>query len=278
MKLTNPHTIKTLLTKFRLKPNKSLGQHFLVSETILDQLVTSAKIKPSDTVIEVGAGIGTITFKLAKLAQKVIAYEIDSRLLPILQHNLHRQGIKNVTLHNQDILQDLRRRAIIPNELELPQATQPKVIGAIPYQITSPLLHELIYNRNLIRSTTLIIQSEVAQKIAASPPNGSYLSNFIQLFMEVTVLNKRIPPQAFWPQPEVFSATIKLETIFRQPNGNLAVAPKAWSRFLHKAFSQPRKMLNKVFSKDLLKKAQINPTTRPQEITLTQWLTLFALL
>lgn len=277
MQLTDPKTVKQLLNEFRAEPTKALGQNFLVSEKVLQELVDAAGLTENDVVVEPGAGIGTVTIELAKRARYVLAYELDRRLIPILKRNLNpsglaaHQGAENVEVCNEDVLEAFRKGNPNPSGLKFDRRV--KIVGSIPYSITSPLIHEIVYYYEQIESATLIIQKEVAEKIVATPPQASYLSNFVQLFAEIKLVEKSIPPSAFLPEPEVHSAILKL----RSKVEDLGIRPKEWSEFLHRGFSQPRKMLRKVFDEKLVTETGINLTARPQQLSLPQWQALFLL-
>ena len=204
-----------------------------------------------------------VTKRLAERAGKVIAVEIDSNLIPTLKGNL--DDYPNVTIIEEDAL-----------KTKLPQTDQTiKVVGSIPYQITSPLLHRLLLTENpTITAITLIIQLDVARKITAQPPKAAYLSNLVSLWGEAKIIRK-IPPNAFRPQPKVQSAIINI-----QKHQNTPITGKQlgeFSKFLHRGFKHPRKMLNKVFPRETLEEVGISPQARPQELTLNQWQTLHQL-
>ncbi|MCG2685906.1 rRNA adenine N(6)-methyltransferase family protein, partial [Candidatus Parcubacteria bacterium] len=144
-----------------------------------------------------------------------------------------------------------------------------KVVGSIPYQITSPLVHKLLMSTPQPQVICLVIQKEVAQKIVAAPPRASYLSNFVGAFAKAKVV-RWIKPGAFRPQPKVDSAIIKITPRVRTDG----LPPQKFSRFLHRGFAHPRKMLNKAFPEKVLQEAGINPQARAQELELQQWLNL----
>lgn len=273
--LTSPKQIKKHLQEFGgIQPDRSLGQNFLVSDKILQQLIDAAKLSKDDTVIEPGAGLGTVTIELARRAGRVIAYELDPKLTPILNHNLqitlNPKGSKKVEIRQKDVLQAFSGKTLNPKGSELASV---KIVGSIPYQITSPLIHEIIYHHTHMDLSVLILQKEVAEKITASSPQGSYLSSFVQQFAKVKLLNGRIAPSSFWPRPNVDSALIRLKI----RKLKIKNSPREWSNFLHKGFAQPRKMLRKVFEEELLEEAEIDVTARPQQLSIQEWQQLFLL-
>lgn len=245
------------------KPKKSLGQNFLVDQRVVHDLVAAAEIGPEDVILEPGAGTGTVTKELAKRAGKVLAVEIDKELIPILKKNL--RAFTNVEIVNTDVLK------LLTFNFELLTF---KVVGSIPYQITSPLIHKLLMSTPPPQVICMVIQKEVAQKIVATPPRATYLSNFVQAFAKAEIV-RWIKPGAFRPQPTVDSAIIKI-TADRPPSESAGLLPQKFSKFLHRGFAHPRKMLNKIFPPEKLKAAGIRPQARAQELRLEDWITLLA--
>lgn len=242
-----------------MKSKKGLGQNFLTDLHVISEIVKAAQISKDDTVLEVGAGTGALTRPLAEWAGKVIAVEIDKDLIPELQTNL--KGLDNVEIVNKDILKLDTSHYLI--------ATNFKVVGSIPYQITSPLIHKLLKETLRPKSITIIVQKEVAEKITAEPPKATYLSNFIANFGQAKIL-RTIKPNAFRPQPKVDSALLHI-TLHPKP---YTLNPK-FEEFLHHGFVQPRKMLNKRFSAEILQKLGIDPQKRPQTLSFKEWMKLF---
>ncbi|HLD96601.1 MAG TPA: rRNA adenine dimethyltransferase family protein, partial [Patescibacteria group bacterium] len=140
---------------------KSLGQNFLVDQRAVQDLVETAGVRKDDAVLEVGAGTGVVTLELAKRGGKIIAVEFDRDLIPTLRENL--KEFQNVEIINADILSlDLIPYTLSPSF---------KIVGAIPYQITSPLIHKILHSPHRPKSITFIVQKEVAEKIAAAAPD-----------------------------------------------------------------------------------------------------------
>ncbi|MBU1110341.1 16S rRNA (adenine(1518)-N(6)/adenine(1519)-N(6))-dimethyltransferase [Patescibacteria group bacterium] len=292
---------KSILSRYGLLPHKQLGQNFLVNQHILSDLLETADLTPKNVILEIGAGSGAITVELARRAKKVIAVEIDKKLIPILNNAIRDAGmLDKVQIINADILK-LRitndESGIMDNKVngvnrvnEASEANEPKklekftpyrleksgsglkILGAIPYQITSPLLHKLLKLEIPPQLIVLIIQNEVAEKIAAQPPQATYLGNFVQSLAKIELVGRPIHPAAFWPQPKVQSRIIKIRP--KDPVFTGIENIYRWEKFLHRAFSHPRKMLRNVFPTELLEKSGIEPTARPQEINLEQWKTL----
>jgi len=236
-----------------VEPKKSLGQNFLVDQNVVRDLIDAAKIGKKDVVLEVGAGTGTVTKRLAQTAGKVIAVEFDRDLIPALRRNL--SSFKNVEILNADILD------VNFNDLD-----HFKVVGAIPYQITSPLIHKILHSSNRPKSITFVVQKEVAEKIAAAPPDATYLSNFVANFGEARII-KVIKPGAFSPQPKVDSAIIHI-TLYPKPKVEDTLKLE---KFLHHGFVQPRKMLHHRFEDEILVGSKIPPQARAAHLSKEDW-------
>ena len=239
---------------------KSLGQNFLVDQRAVQDLVETAGVRKDDAVLEVGAGTGVVTLELAKRGGKIIAVEFDRDLIPTLRENL--KEFQNVEIINADILSlDLIPYTLSPSF---------KIVGAIPYQITSPLIHKILHSPHRPKSITFIVQKEVAEKIAAAAPDATYLSNFVANFGEAQVV-KTIKPGAFSPQPKVDSAIIHIE-LYPKPKIGDAVKLE---KFLHHGFAQPRKMLHHRFEAGILAGSKIPPQARPAHLSREDWRNLY---
>lgn len=261
MDLFDAHYIKELLTAHELSPRKDLGQHFLINPAVAHKMTDASQFTKEDVVVEVGAGLGTLTQLFAEVVKKVYAVEIDARLINLFRKLHH---LSNVQLVQADILE-------LPNHF-LHQAT--KLIGSIPYQITSPLLHKIVYQKHSPSICVLLVQKELAEKIIAPPPCATYLSNFVQLYGSAQIISKTVKAGSFWPSPKVYSSIIKIEQASTYLK-NKVRDRKRFSQFLHYGFSQPRKMLNKLFTLDELGRVHILPSQRAQELDFDRWLALY---
>lgn len=242
-----------------IKAKKEFGQNFLTDIHIASLLANTAEIGSEDTVLEIGPGTGQVTEQLARKAKRVIAIELDFSLIPNLR-NKFRNTIK-VEIINDDIINYLRyhnrARDIIAN----------KIVGSIPFQITSPLLHQII-NCRWWKTASLLIQKEVAEKIIAKPPKANYLSNFVQYFADVKLV-ANVERGSFFPVPGVDGAIIRLEPSLNSINK--VIDPIKWSHFLHRGFSRPRQMINKTFPTEDLTAGEIDSRRRPATLSIVEW-------
>jgi len=215
------------------RPKKSLGQHFLRDPLIIERILAGAKFDRSSTVLEIGSGLGALTFPLASRVQHVIAVEKDGTLAEKLRAGLAREGIRNVTLIHEDIL-----------KLELPRLSEEKieVIGNIPYNISSPLIEKLIRNKHRIQRAVLTLQHELAARLTASPGNKQYgaLTVLIQYHAHLSPLLE-IPREAFHPKPKVSSTVVQFE--FSKPYPRRADHEEFFRKVVRAAFAHRRKTL-----------------------------------
>ncbi len=211
-------------------PKKYLGQNFLFDPSILHRIVEAADIKHDDTVVEIGPGLGTLTKMLVEVAKKVIAIELDYELYEKLKNEL--KGLKNIKIIHGDALK-------YPYE----ELDDFKVAANIPYYITTPIIFRLLEARKNLKSMTLTIQKEVAQRIVAKPNTKDYgiLSIAVQYYGRPE-LKFIIPKGAFMPVPKVDSAVIHIE-ILKKPRVMVA-DEKLFFRIVKTAFRQRRKMLS----------------------------------
>ncbi|MBQ1327440.1 MAG: 16S rRNA (adenine(1518)-N(6)/adenine(1519)-N(6))-dimethyltransferase RsmA [Eubacterium sp.] len=201
-KLSNPKKTIETIKKYNFNFQKRFGQNFLIDSHVIDKIIRAADIKKTDTVIEIGPGIGTMTQYLAENAGRVFAVEIDDKLLPILADTL--SPYDNVTVINQDILKtDIESLA--------GKGVTVKIVANLPYYITTPIIMGLFENHVPAESITVMVQKEVADRMAASPGTKDYgaLSLAVQYYAD-TYLAANVPPNCFMPRPGVGSAVIRL--------------------------------------------------------------------
>ncbi|WP_102336477.1 16S rRNA (adenine(1518)-N(6)/adenine(1519)-N(6))-dimethyltransferase RsmA [Salimicrobium jeotgali] len=205
--IATPGRTKDILTKAGFSFKKSLGQNFLVDVNILKNMLRHAGIGENTAAIEIGPGIGALTEQLALHAGSVTAFEIDQRLVPILEEEL--SSFDNATIINEDILKaDIAK---VVHELSRDHE-EVRVVANLPYYITTPILMRLLMDRLPFRSITVMIQKEVAERMAASPGTKSYgsLSIAVQYYTEASI-PMTVPKSVFMPQPNVDSAVLHLE-------------------------------------------------------------------
>ncbi|MDR7415312.1 MAG: 16S rRNA (adenine(1518)-N(6)/adenine(1519)-N(6))-dimethyltransferase RsmA [Armatimonadota bacterium] len=223
--------LRTALRRHQLRPKRRLGQHFLVDPRVLERIVALAELGPEDAVLEVGAGMGILTEQLARRAGWVVAVEVDPALLPALEERV--SGFPNVQIVQGDILA-LDLRALFP-----PGFVR-KVVSNLPYQIASPLTVRLLQEVPELERLVLMVQREVAERMAACPGTKEYglLSLLVQYRARVEIA-LRIPPRAFLPPPKVHSAVVVL-----RPHPSPAPVDEALLfRVVRAAFAHRRKQL-----------------------------------
>ncbi|SHI03335.1 16S rRNA (adenine(1518)-N(6)/adenine(1519)-N(6))-dimethyltransferase RsmA [Clostridium grantii] len=197
----NKLNTKELVNKYGFKFTKSLGQNFLTDQSVLDDIVNSAKLTKDDVVIEIGPGVGTLTKELLEKAKKVYSIELDSSLVPILQEEL--KEYDNFTLINKDALK------VDFNELIKDEKV--KFVANLPYYVTTPIIAKILTEGYNFDSLTIMIQKEVAERIGAEPGTKEYgsLSILVQYYCDVEIV-RYVSSNAFIPQPKVDSIVIKL--------------------------------------------------------------------
>ncbi len=210
MQLYAPSTIKKIKEKYGFRLTKSLGQNFLTDKNIIDKIIGGSEITGDDLVIEIGPGIGIITYEASQVARRVIAVEIDGNLIPILQETLSERD--NIQVINADILKTDVNRIIEEARAADPEIKGVKIIGNLPYYITTPIIMKLLEEGVAADGITVMMQKEVADRIKAAPGTKAYgaLSVAVQYYCEVeNVAN--VPKEVFVPQPKVDSTVLNLK-------------------------------------------------------------------
>lgn len=203
-RISNIHTTRAIIDRYGFTFQKRFGQNFLIDGSIIDHIVEGAGITKEDTVLEIGPGIGSLTQMMAEAAGKVIAVEIDKKLIPVLEDTL--SDYTNVDIINEDILKlDLVKLC------EDEGITSLKVVANLPYYITTPIIMGLLEKPLPIESITVMIQKEVAERMNAKAGTKSYgsLTIAVQYYAETSLVTQ-VPPGCFIPRPKVGSAVIKL--------------------------------------------------------------------
>ena len=210
--LGNPQETIAVLQRYGFNFQKKYGQNFLIDTHVLDKIIGAAQIGPDDFVLEIGPGIGTMTQYLAEAAREVVAVEIDTKLIPILQDTL--KEYDNVTVLNEDILKvDIRKIA------EEKNGGKPiKVVANLPYYITTPIIMGLFESEVPLDSITVMVQKEVADRMQVGPGTKDYgaLSLAVKYYAEPYIV-ANVPPNCFIPRPAVGSAVIRLTRYQEKP-------------------------------------------------------------
>ena len=234
--LGNPQESIAVLQKYNFAFQKKFGQNFLIDPRVLEKIIKAAEITEDDCVLEIGPGIGTMTQHLACAAKKVIAVEIDRALIPILQDTL--SGWDNVKIINEDVMKvDLAKLA------EEENGGKPlKVVANLPYYITTPIIMGLFENHVPLKSITVMVQKEVADRMQVRPGTKDYgaLSLAVQYYAKPYIV-ANVPPNCFMPRPKVGSAVIRLER-YEEPPVKVK-DEKLMFRIIRASFNQRRKTL-----------------------------------
>ena len=259
--------LEALLRRHRVAPQHRLGQNFLIEPGIRDEIAHAANLQPEDEVLEVGAGVGTLTIALAKRAHRVVAVEFDRNLIPALREVI--AGHDNVEVVQADILRyDVVER--FPSGAEV-------VAGNIPYNLTGALIPKLLDSPPRPRRLAFVVQKEVAERWTASTM-ASLATVAVQAFA-VPRMIMTIPAAAFWPPPKVDSALVVLEVRDRPAVDVPDIA--GFFRFVEAVFQFRRKQLGGTVARTAelsgpnaaskLREIGIDPTRRPQTLSLREW-------
>jgi len=271
-----PGQLRRLLAAEGLRPRRSLSQNFLTDAAALDSIVEAAELAPGDRVVEVGPGLGVLTRRLLASGASVLAVELDPKLARYLRREL--AGVAGFELLEADAL-DVHPREIYPG-------APLKLVANIPYHITSPLLHAFLEGERPPELAVLLVQLEVAERIAAAPGQMSYLSVFVQNVASAEVV-ARVPAAAFEPAPEVDSAILRLRrrAVPAVPVGD---GRDGFYRLVQAGFRQRRKQIHNGLTRELplsadevaaaLAGCAITPDRRPQTLSMDEWVCLYATL
>ena len=266
---------KKWLRRSSLRVRKSLGQHFLVDEDILKVILDAAQLTPTDTVIEVGPGLGVLTRELAGQAGWVITIELDDRLADALKKSL--DSFDNVVIINEDVL-GTDPRELLETRVAFPDILRPyKVVANLPYYITSPVLRHFLEAPVKPETMIIMVQKEVAEAIVAGPGQRSVLSISVQFYGNPTIVSY-VPASAFYPAPEVDSAILKIDVYSSPP---VDVDEEGFFKLVRAGFIAARKQavnslaqglqISKGEVLALLDKAEITPQRRAETFTLEEW-------
>jgi 16S rRNA (adenine1518-N6/adenine1519-N6)-dimethyltransferase len=263
-----PLNAAALLKRYGLRSHKGLGQNFLQDPLALEEIVETADIQPSDTVLEIGPGLGSLTRYLSVSAKEVVAVELDEHLLPPLRAIL--SPYQNVRLIQNDILKISPKDLFLENDYV--------VVANIPYYITSAVIRHLLESAIKPRRIVLTVQKEVAQRICAEPGDMSLLALSVQVYGKPHIA-ANIPASAFFPAPKVDSAVLIVE-IYPAPLIDADLLD-AFFRLIKAGFSQKRKTLRNSLSAGLhippaeavnfLMRANVDPQRRAETLALAEW-------
>lgn len=267
--------IKTqeLVKKYNFKFTKSLGQNFLVDDSVLSDIVDGAEVNNEDFIIEIGPGVGTLTAQLLIKAKKVTAIELDNDLIPILEKELGDN--ENFNLIHKDALK------VDFNEL-IGDEKSVKLVANLPYYVTTPIILKLLKDGYNFKSLTIMIQKEVAERINAKPDCKEYgaLSVLVQYYCDTSIV-RRVAPTSFIPRPKVESIVIKLDRLDKPRVKTKDV--KLMFELVRAGFNMRRKTLwnatktlkvNKEKLEEAFKKSGIDPKRRAETLTVQEFATL----
>lgn len=276
--LSDPQALRAILDRHDVRAAKGIGQHFLVDRAALAAIVDAAELSDQDDVLEIGPGPGVLTTALADRARSVTAVEVDERMVAVLKDTVGDR--ENVRIVRADALEvDLYAAGARPPT---------RIVANLPYQITSPLLIKFLEDERRAPLIVVLVQAEVAQRIIAQPKDTrerGFLSVFVQCFAEPRIVRK-VPARSFRPPPKVDSAIVALRA-----RATPAFDPLDRSAFLalvSDSFRHRRKQLRSALGfeagvgKDradaALRAAGIEPTRRPEELSVAEWVALAAAL
>ena len=274
--MTSLQETKIILNKYNITANKKLGQNFLINDDVIEKIISSANIEQNDIIIEIGPGLGTLTKRLLEKASKVIAIEIDNKMINILNDRF--KQCDNFVLINQDVLKTDLNKLISQYKNSFEKV---KIVANLPYYITTPIIMKLLEEKLDIESITVMIQKEVAQRITADPGDKlsgaiTYSVNYYAIPEEIIVVER----DSFIPAPEVDSEVIKLY-IRNIPAVNV-INEKMFFNIIKASFMQRRKTLlnslanfgitkDKEKLKEILIKAEIDENIRGERLTIEQF-------
>jgi 16S rRNA (adenine1518-N6/adenine1519-N6)-dimethyltransferase len=269
--------LQNFLKNHGLRPNFTYGQNFLLDEAVLETMLQTAEVKPADRVLEIGPGIGNLTRLLCERGAEVLAVEKDPKFLPLLKSI--KKDFPDLHFEIADALEyDFQKYFLeqTPN-----RAGGFKVIANIPYFVTGKILQMLMTARVKPRSITVLVQKEVAQRVAAKPGKMSVLAVSVQLYGRPSLV-KIVPARSFYPAPEVDSAILHIE-LFEKPPYEVPDEKKFFS-LVKACFIGKRKQLHntltnflqgdKVLAEKILQQASIHPQARPQDLSVKDWVSL----
>lgn len=273
--LTDPARVKAALNSLGLRPTKGMGQNFLIDTEPLKLALIAAEVGPDDVVVEIGPGLGVLTWELLRAAGQVICVELDKRLAARLRTEF---VTDRLTLVENDVL-NVAPSAML-QAANLPPTTAYKLVANIPYAITSPLLRHFLEGDAPPVVMVVLMQWEVAQRITAKPGSLSILAHSVQLYASAEIV-ARVPAASFLPPPAVDSALVLMR---RHPEPAVATPPDVLFKVIRAGFMQGRKKLSNSLTSGMagqgypkdqvmaaMKQAGVDPNWRAEVLTLPQW-------
>jgi 16S rRNA (adenine1518-N6/adenine1519-N6)-dimethyltransferase len=267
---------RQLLRQFGFKPKKRLGQHFLIDEAVLERILSAVELSRGDIVVEIGPGLGILTEGLARQGARVIAVELDSKLVVLLKKRL--AAFPDVKIIHTDILK-VTPRQLLQNNLPASELVRGyKVIANLPYYITSPVLRHFLEAQPRPSEMVVMVQKEVGEAIAAAPGKMSLLSVKTQFYSQPAIISY-VPAASFYPPPKVGSVILRLD-VYSQPPIEVSDVAGFFDIVMH-GFSSPRKQLRNSLAHSLeippsqvaslLEKAGIEAKRRAETLSLEEW-------
>lgn len=263
-----------IMKQNNITANKNLGQNFLINEDVVDSIVENAEITKNDLVIEIGPGLGTLTSRLLEKAGKVICVELDRKMIAILEKRF--KLYENLELINDDILKINLNQLISQNKIN--EIKHVKIVANLPYYITTPIIMKLLEEKLDIKSITVMIQKEVAERLIETPggKNTGAITHTVYYYCKSEKIME-VPNNSFIPEPEVTSEVIKMN--LRQEPAVKIENPKVMFMIIKSAFMQRRKtlinaltntkvFLNKQEGLEILRKLNLNENVRAEELSI----------
>jgi len=260
---------------YNIKPEKSKGQNFLVDEDVYESMILSSDLKKDDVVLEVGPGLGILTFKISEKVKKVLAVELDNKLAELLNTLIISKNKKNIKIFNNDVLK-------IKGE-DIEKLGKYKIVANLPYNITSIFLRKFLSIHNKPEKIVLLLQKEVVDRIVSEPPDMSLLAISVQFYAEVKKIIE-VKKESFYPIPKIDSAIIEIT-----PRKNNFFSDyqeeKKFFRLLKIGFSAKRKMLKNNLSlglkinqkeiENIIFSLGLDSKCRAEELSLNDWIEIF---
>ena len=280
--------IKYLLGQYGIRPSKAKGQNFLINKNVIEKIIKAADLNKNDCVVEIGPGFGILTEELIKASKKVLTIELDKRLIFFLQKKFKNE--KNLKIIENDILK-IKNEEIA--KLLNCQNEGYKVVANLPYAITKPVLKKFLTYEPKPKEMVVLVQKEVAQKIAAKAGQMSLLSLSVQIYGQPEIMGY-VSKANFYPQPKVDSAILKIKLhpqffapeIIKVMSKSIKFDEKKFWQLIKFGYSSPRKQLQnnlaaglkikKETVKNTLKMAGLNEKIRPGELGLSDWVFLYS--